>query len=295
MLRKSPAFTAVAILTLAVGIGVNATIFSVVNGILFRGLPVPHPSALVSFGFAYKGYQGFTSSYLDLQDVQQQAGGLVDLFAYEMGTDGLTVGNHTDRIATNYVTGNYFDVLGIKPALGRLIAPGEGEPGGYDPMIVLSYSYWQSRFGANPAIIGKSVRLNGKPMTVVGVAQKGFQGSYRFLHAQAFLPLNAFEGAKYLWTSRRYRSLCVLGRLRPGVPLSRANAAVKVIASRLASEHPKDDPDAKAWLLSARLTGISPTGLEPQDVPQVLLIYALCLTLALLVLLVACFTLANML
>jgi predicted permease len=295
MLRKSPGFTAFAILTLAVGIGVNATVFSIVNGILFRGLSVPHPSGMVSFGFAYKGYQGFTSSYLDLQDVRQQVGGLVDLFAYEMGTDGLTAGNHTDRIITNYVTENYFDVLGIKPALGRLIAPSESKPGGYDPMIVLSYPYWQSRFAADPAIIGKSVRLNGKPMTVVGVAEKGFQGSYRFLHAQAFLPLNAVEGAKYRWTSRRYRSLCVLGRLRPGVPLSRADAAVKVVASRLAREHPEDDPNAKAWLLSARLTGISPTGLEPQDVPQVLLTYALSLTLALLVLLVACFTLANLL
>jgi predicted permease len=295
MLRKSAGFTIIAILMLAVGIGVNATVFSIVNGILFRGLSVPDPSRMVSFGFGYKGYQGFTSSYLDLQDVRQQAGGLVDLFAYQMGTDGLTAGNHTDRIITNYVTGNYFDVLGIEPALGRLIAPGEGQAGGYDPMIVLSYPYWQSRFGANPSIIGKSVRLNGKPMTVVGVAQKGFQGSYRFRHAQAFLPLNAVEGAKDLLTNRRYRSLCVLGRLRPGVSLSRANAAVEVIARRLAREHPKDDPDAKAWLLSARLTGISPTGLEPQDVPQVLLIYALCLTLALLVLLVACFTLANLL
>ena len=295
MLRKSPGFTAVAVLTLALGIGVNATAFSIVNGILFRGLAVPHPSGMVSFGFAYKGYQGFTSSYPDLQDVRQQAGGLVDLCAYAMGTDGLKEGNHTDRIATNYVTGNYFDVLGIKPILGRLIAPGEGKPGGYDPMIVLSYPYWQSRFGANPAIIGKSVRLNGKPMTVVGVAQKGFQGPYRFIHAQAFLPLNAAEGAKYILTTRTYRSLCVLGRLRPGVPLSRADAAVKVVASRLAREHPKDDPDARAWLLSARLTGISPTGLEPHDVPQVLLIYALSLTLALLVLLVACFTLANLL
>jgi predicted permease len=295
MLRKSPGFTAVAVLTLALGIGVNATVFSMVNGILFRGVPVPHPSGLVSFGFGYKGYQALTSSYLDLQDVQQQAGSLVDLFAYEMGMDGLTVGNRTDRIVTNYVTGNYFDVLGVKPALGRLISPSEGKPGSYDPMIVLSYSYWQSRFGANPSIIGKSVRLNGKPMTVVGVAQKGFHGSYVLQHVQAFLPLNTVETAKYLWTSRRYRSLCVLGRLRPGVPLSRANAAVEVIANRLAREHPKDDPDAKAWLVSARLTGISPQGLEPQDVPQVLLVYALCLTLALLVLLVACFTLANLL
>jgi predicted permease len=295
MLRKSPAFTAVAILTLAVGLGVNATAFSIVNGILFRGLAVPRPSGMVSFGFAYKGYQGFTSSYPDLQDVRQQAGGLVDLCAYAMGTDGLTAGNHTDRIATNYVTGNYFDVLGIKPVLGRLIAPGEVKPGSYDAVVVLSYSYWQSRFGANRAIIGTLVRLNGKPMTVVGVAQKGFQGPYRFIHAQAFLPLNAAEGAKYILTTRTYRSLCVLGRLRPGVPLSRADAAVKVVASRLAREHPKDDPDARAWLLSARLTGISPTGLEPHDVPQVLLIYALSLTLALLVLLIACFTLANLL
>jgi predicted permease len=295
MLRKSPGFAVVAILTLAVGIGVNATIFSMVNGMLFRGFAAPHPNGMVSFGFGYRGYQALTSSYLDLQDVRQQAGNLVDLFAYQIATDGLTAGNHTDRITTNYVTGNYFEVIGLKPALGRLISPSEGKPGSYDAVVVLTYSYWQSRFGANPAIIGKSVRLNGKPMTVVGVAQKGFNGLTSLFHAQAFLPLNTNDGAKYLFTNRRYRSLCVLGRLRPGVPLLRANAAVKVVASRLAREHPKDDPDATAWLLPARLTGISPQGLEPHDVPQVLLIYALCLTLALLVLLVACFTLANLL
>jgi predicted permease len=294
MLRKSPGFTAVAVLTLALGIGVNATVFSMANGVLFRGIPVPHPSGLVSFTFSSKGNPVSPTSFLDFQDVRQQASGSVDLFAYEIGMEGLTAGDHTDRIITSYVTGNYFDVLGIKPALGRLILPSEGKPGGYDQVIVLSYSYWQSRFAANPSIIGKSIRLNGKPMTVVGVAQKGFNGPLRDVRVQDFLPLNAVDGAKYLWTNRTYRSLDVLGRLRPGVSLSRASAAVEVTANRLAREHPKDDPDAKAWLLPGRDATLTPTP-TPGYYLDALGGWSLYLALALFVLLIACVNLVNLL
>jgi putative ABC transport system permease protein len=294
VLRKSPGFAAVAILTLAVGIGVNATVFSMANGLLFRGIPVPHPSGLVSFTFSSKGNPVSPTSYLDFEDARQQASSLVDLFAYQMGLDGLTAGGHTDRIVTNYVTGNYFTGLGIKPALGRLILPSEVKPGSYDPVVVLSYSYWQSRFGANPSIIGKSVRLGGKPMTVVGVAQEGFNGPLVDARVRAFLPLNAVAGAKYLWTNRTFRSLDVLGRLRPGDSLPRAKAAVEVIANRLAREHPKDDPDAKAWLLPGRDATFTPTPNRGIYL-DALGAWSGYLALALFVLLIACVNLVNLL
>jgi MacB-like periplasmic core domain len=211
MLRKSPGFTAVAVLTLAVAIGVNATVFGMVNGILFRGLPVPHPSGLVSFGFGYKGYQALTSSYLDLQDVRQQAGRLVDLFAYETGTDGLTVGDHTDRIVTNYVTGNYFDVLGVKPALGRLILPFEGKPGGYDPMIVLSYSKptrrnrlrWQSSTKRSRTSFGRTkTPLGSASASPAHRAVDRRSGGSRGQHVRGGL-----EEANALLLSARFRNL----------------------------------------------------------------------------------------
>ncbi len=295
MLTKNPGFTAVAVLTLALGIGANTAIFSVVNGLVFRNLPVPRPGKLVSFGFMCKGNPGIpATSYADLQDARHQGAKWVDLFAYRMGTDGLTVGDQTDRIATSYVTGNFFSGLGVQPALGRLILPSEGKPGGSDPIIVLSYSFWKSRFGGDPSIVGRSVRLDGKPLTVVGIAQKGFRGAWSLADIQAFVPLNVSEGPSFPWTDRTMRNLFVLGRLRPGVALSRADAAVQVIASRLAHEHPKSDPGATAWLLPERDASLTPFP-KPGEFHRQVASFVFFLALALLVLLLACFNLANML
>src|SRR5574337_1386668 len=144
-LARSPGFTAVAVLTLALGIGANTAIFSVFNALILRGLPVKDSDQLVSLAF----YQAETSappvfSYPDVKDISEQMGRSMDVFAYRFGVDGLSEGGRADRVITNYVSGNYFTVLGLKPLVGRLILPAEGRASRSDPVLVLGYSYWKN-------------------------------------------------------------------------------------------------------------------------------------------------------
>ena len=111
------------------------------------------------------------------------------MFAYQFGLDGISVNGKADRIMTNYVSGNYFSALGIKPALGRFILPSEGDVPGADPVMVIGYSYWQTRFGGDPGIVGRRVSVDGHPVTIVGVAPKDFVGVYPILSVQGYLPM----------------------------------------------------------------------------------------------------------
>ena len=117
------------------------------------------------------------------------------MFAYQVNIGGLSFGGKTDQFFFDYVTGNYFSTLGVQPALGRLFLPSQGEQGGKDPYIVLGYSYWQKRFGGDPAIVGKQVLVDGQDVTVIGVAQKGFDGTQFALEMDGYVPLNMMPGA----------------------------------------------------------------------------------------------------
>jgi putative ABC transport system permease protein len=294
-LRRNPGFTAVAVLTLALGIGANTAIFSVVNPLFLRGLEVQDPGELVSLGFQQEKTSIPVFSYPDLKDIGDQAGNLMQVLAYKFGIDGLSEGGHADRVITNYVTGNYFSVLGIKPALGRLILPSEGLPGHSDSVIVLGYSYWKSRFGGDPDVIGKQVQIGGERVTIVGVAPKGFHGPLKEVDIQAFMPLNMVHlEFGFPLQSRHARGLFALGRLKPGVTLAEAQAALNVIANRLAQQYP--DTDARAGIQvypqpDAALTPMPQPGMYQKE----LAVMALFLTLAALVLLLACFNVANIL
>jgi predicted permease len=297
MLAKNPGFTAVAVLTLALGIGANTAVFSVVNGLIIRGLQVQDPGALVSVGFTYKNDVGLSLvSYPDFEDIQRQANKWVDLFAYRIGVDGMSEGDRADHILTNYVTGDYFTALGIKPALGRLILPSEGKVPGTDPVIVLGYSFWESRFGSDPSILGRPVRIDGYPLTIVGVAQKGFRGALSEADVQAYLPINLtkIEGFEELLTSRNARALFALGRLRPGASLRQARASMNIIATRLSEQYPNTDLGAAIWLLPQREAVLNPLA-KPGEYRQVLTVVGLFLALAILVLLLASFNVANIL
>lgn len=288
-LTRSPAFTAVAILILALGIGINAAIFSVVDALFFRSLPVPNPSALVSLGFLTKGNPGIpTTSYPDLQDIRRQGGQWVDVFAYRMGMTALSTGDSANRVLANYVSGDYFSGLGVKPALGRLILPSEGRVPGSDPVMVLGYSYWKTHFAGDPAVIGRTVHVDGHPVTIVGVAQKGFHGVLGYMNVQAYLPLNLIEGGTTA-ADRSIRNLFVLGRLRPGVKRLQADAGMKVIASRLARTYPLTDPDANIWLLPQKEAMLTPFP-KPGQYQQELAVVSLFLALALLIFVVVCLT-----
>ncbi|HLJ27937.1 MAG TPA: ABC transporter permease [Candidatus Angelobacter sp.] len=293
-LVKTPVFTAAAILTLALGIGANSAIFSVVDAVLFRSLPVPEPDKLVALGLSIKNIPQVVS-YPDLRDMREQADRYVDLFGYRIGTDGLSDGTRADQIITSYVTSTYFTALGVKPALGRMFVPVDNDLQGPDPTVILSYTYWKSHFGGDPSVVGKVVRVNGSPVTIVGVAPEGFRGALTWMNVQAYLPLSMSDIDVKLPLLDRVtgRALFVLGRLRPGASLAQARSVLGVVADRLAQEHPKEDEGAKIFLLSATDAALNPVP-QPGQHERIVSIAGLFLILALLVLTLACLNLGNL-
>ncbi|HLX76561.1 MAG TPA: ABC transporter permease, partial [Terriglobales bacterium] len=221
-MRRTPTFAMVAIVTLALGIGANVAIFSMVDWLLLRPLPVKDPGQITVLRLQQNlDILLATLSIPDYRDIRSQTTAVFDgLAGYELSLDGLSVdGGKADRIVTNFVTGNFFSVLGLKPALGRLILPSEGNAPGADPVIVLSYSYWKDHLGGNPDIIGKKVSFDGHPVTVVGVAPQGFQGAQPLVAIAAYLPLGmvAISQPPGFMENRGERGLSVVGRLRRGV------------------------------------------------------------------------------
>ena len=297
LLVKSPGFTLIAVLTLALGTGVNTTVFSLINGILLRPMPVAHPEQIIVLATRQEGSPGFQSfSYPDYQDIRSQTDAFSDILAYRVSLVALSVEGKGEHCVISRVTGNYFTTLGIQPALGRFILPTEGQTPEADPIFVLGYAYWQKRFGGDKSVIGKQVDIDGHPVTIVGVAPKGFAGMYSFLNMDGYLPLSAVAGSKgstpveETWTHREERSLELRGRLKPGVELKQAEASLQVVALRLAEQHPETNKGMRLSLFPERLARPAP---DPDEtVPKISLAFTV---LAMLVLLVACFNIANIL
>ncbi len=238
--------TAILALTLALGIGANAAIFSLVNAFLLRPLPVAQPEQIAVLAIQQKdapvGSSGF--SYPEFVDFQNQANSFSSTFGLVLGTVELNADNRSDQCAANYVTANFFSSLGISPAAGRFILPGEGEARGSQPVAVLGYSYWQSRFGGDVGAIGKRILIDGRPATIVGVAPPDFHGMFSIFETNVYLPYSALaleRPANLIWSRRDIRPLLVFTRLKPGVSLSRAQASVDVIVARLAEQFPASD------------------------------------------------------
>ena len=297
MLAKSPGFTVVAVLTLALGIGVNTTVFSVVNGMLLRPMPVPNPEQITVLGAQQDGtpdYQAF--SYPDYEDIRKQTDAFSDILAYRVSLVGLSVDGKGDHCVISRVTGNFFSTAGIQPAVGRLILPSEGQTPGADPVFVLGFNYWQKRFGGDKNVVGKQAEMDGHPVTIVGVAPKGFPGMFAFMNMDGYVPLSATAGVggnspvEEMWTHREERSLQLKGRLKPGVDLKQAAASLQVVARRLAEQHPESDKGLRLSVFPERLARPEP---DPDGtIPKVSAAFTV---LAALVLLVACFNIANIL
>ena len=296
MLGKTPGLTAILALTLALGIGVNTAIFSVLNGWLLRPLPVSAPEQIMVLASQQKE-RGSASqfSYLDLVDFRKQAVAFSGLFAYRMGVGGLTFHDRSSLFAYNDVTGNYFSALGVKPLLGRLFLDGEGEQPRDETNVVLGYAFWQRNFGGDPAIVGKQVLVNGKPSTVLGITPPEFHGTFFAFDVDGYLPLSATSmdqkssgGVSGFWTDRRTRTLTVLGRLNPGVTVREAQASLDVVAGRLATQYPETDKGVTVRVVPERLARPAPNVSSFAPV-----IAGLFLALAALVLLLACMNVAN--
>ena len=181
-------------------------------------------------------------SFVDLQDYRQERATFVDLVGYNIEVAGLTVDNMTDRVTMYSVTDNYFALLGVRPAIGRLIQPNEGRARGDAPVIVLTHEYWQARFGGDPSIVGRAVRLNGLPFTVIGVTPAPFDRAHSLLRPSAYVPMwmhdDLANASGSILEGRDRHQLWVLGRLNPGVSLSQARAALEVRAAALARDYP---------------------------------------------------------
>jgi predicted permease len=234
-------------------------------------------------------------SYPDYRDIRQQASAAFsDILAYRVGLDGLSVNGQADRIMIHYVTGNYFTLLGVNPALGRLILPSEGEAPGADPVLVLGYSYWQTRFAGDPNVIGKRVLVDGHPVTIVGVAPQQFRSVQAVIDVQGYLPLGMVlvEGnyPHELLTLRNMRMFSLVGRLRPDVTLHQAQTVLRIAEKRLSESYPT--------LLKGMTLDVQPEplGRIPLGGSQRLVaVSALFLGMAALVLVLACVNLANLL
>jgi macrolide transport system ATP-binding/permease protein len=295
-LRKSPGFTVLVVVTIALGIGANTAIFSLIGGFL-RPLPVKRADQIVILAARTKGDETgfrFRFSFPALQEYRERASCFSDVFAFNTDVGGLSADGKTTEFLYLTVTGNYFTALGLRPAAGRLFLPGEGEKRDEELQIVLGYGYWQNRFGGGQ-VIGKQVRLNGHTARIIGVAPAEFHGTYAGADMQGYLPLTNYSTwptRADVFTSREIRPLTMGARLKPGVAIATAQSAVDVLARRMETEHPATDKGITVRVLPETLARPMPLHFLADVLPT---IRGLALSLAGLVLLLACMNVANIL
>ncbi|MEK6301918.1 MAG: ABC transporter permease [Acidobacteriota bacterium] len=291
MLRKSPGFTLVAVLSLTLGIGANTAIFSLINTTLLRPLPIANPEQLVALNNSEENRRFPTFSYPNYKDFRDRNEVFSGLIAYQLAPISLSHDGINERLWGYEVTGNYFDVLGVNAVMGRLISPDDDAAAGASPVAVVSYKSWKQRFGGEPGIVGRDVIVNGRSYTIIGVAPQGFYGTEIISAPDLWFPVSMQEqletGNKWL-DKRGVENLFVQGRLKPGVGTAQAQAALNDIALQLEREYPVENEDKRVALSAAGLFGNSFRG-------PVLGFAGLLMVVVGLVLLLACTNLANLL
>ena len=250
-LRKAPGFLAVVILTLGLGIGANTAIFSLMDQVLLRPLPVHDPGSLVLLdgpgAFQGRTMNAMTFSYpmyKDFRDRNEVFSGVLARFPLSMT---VVWRGASERANGELVSGNYFEVLGVRPAIGRMLNASDDRIPGAHPVAVLSYGYWQRRFGGDPQLLNQAITVNGHPFTIVGVAARGFTGVQVGQTADVMTPLMMKAQMTPTWDdldNRRSRWLTVMARLAPGVSRIQAEAAMNVIYRQINEQEIKDIPNA---------------------------------------------------
>jgi predicted permease len=299
MLVKAPGFTLIVVLSIALGIAVNTSVFTMINGLLFKPMPVRQPERLVAL-YTTEPNQPYPGafSYLDYIDYRDHNQVFSDLFIHYTTQlslkrpDGLA-----EMVAGELVTGNYFTGLRLDTALGRLFTPDDDRKPGGHPVVVLGHAFWQRRFGGDPSVIGQAVKLNGHDFTIIGVAKQGFSGTRQFgWIPDVYLPLmmyaQAIPGTDDRFLNRRGSgSFNVNGRLKDGVSIEQARAAMSVMAKQLANKYPQTNTNLGV--------GVLPGGSKIQPAITLMgyvpIVSGLMMGLVGLVLLVACANVANLL
>jgi putative ABC transport system permease protein len=301
MLLKSPVLTGVAVLSLALGIGATTAIFSLINVFFVRAVPVSHPERVMFIygtdakrSGAAATWSYFPVSIPNFADLRAQTKSFsaVASFTFLPINLGAESGS-PERVFGQMVDGNFFDLLGVKAEHGRTFLPEEDRTMGTHPVVVLSHTLWRRRFGSDPSWVGRTLSLNGRPFTVIGVAPPGFQGPTAVGGSELWLPmmmreqlLATAENAK----QRRWRQFFIVGRLRPGIDRARAESEVRTIASRLEHEYPADNEGRGFTLLPVAQAGVNPNERGSQMRAGAMLLGA-----TFLVLLIACSNVANLL
>jgi len=293
MLLKSPTVTLVAIVTLALGIGTNTAIFSTLNGIMLRPLPVANADRLVVLDALQEGSGDFSQfSYLDFRDLRAQSTSLSDVVGYDLGFAGLDFSGAIQPTLVTFVSGNYFQTLGLKPEFGSFIHGMETEQPGAPAVVVLGYNYWKKRFNGDAGVVGTQVKLNGHSATIIGVAPKTFRGLYSIVDSQIYLPFGNREflgvTAKDFWTRRDQKSVRIVGVLKPGTKLAQAQSSIDVFSRQLTQQYPETHRGTSFRLYPERLARPEP---DPNN--SLLIVGVLFILLAGMILLLACTNVAN--
>ena len=256
MLRKSPGFTAVVVLTLALGIGANTAIFSIVDAMFLRLWPVRDAAQLVIISTIPRPETGFDlSSYPDYLDIRNEAASLSGVAAYGGRGGFLSVKGRGQGVNIDVVSENYFSLLGVRPALGRFFFVQPEDPAANRQAVVLSYALWQQRYGADTSLPGNSIVVNGKDLTVLGVAPKEFLGLEKGSPTDLWVTpggwVTMIPGAADEFTSRRDRWLELVARLKPNARVNQARVELETLAARLSSSYPVADKDIRLRVVPA--------------------------------------------
>ncbi len=290
-LIKHPVFTILVVVSLALGIGANTAIFSLVNTVLLRPLPVKEPSQLIEvYGSLNNGADFSIQSYLNYKDYRDRNDVFSGLFVYRIVVASLSHSGSNERVWGYLASGNYFEVLGVKPILGRSFMPEEDQTPGSHPVVVLSYTCWQKRFAAEPAIVGRTILLNNHTFTVIGVAPKGFIGTEVAYAPEYWAPVMM---AKVIEPDSRYldqrdsNNLFMIGRMKPSVTPAQVKASLDAITLQLGKEYPAEN--------EGRGITLSPPGLFIPSIRDASITFAgVLMVIVGLVLLLACVNLANL-
>jgi predicted permease len=285
-LRRSPGFALTAILTLALGIGANVVVFGVLNAILLRPINVPGAERL--FEIEQKEAGNLTQSYPDYLDYRARNTSFTDMAIYRIDDASLSTGGSARKCWVYEVSGSYFDMLGIQPALGRFFRPNDERGANSAPYLVLSDAFWRTRFNADPRVLGMTVDVNKHPYTIIGVAPPAFHGTEIFFWPDFWMPIvneQQVEGFDFL-TKRMNHGSYIIGMLKPGFTPQKARDNLNVIAHQLTREHPVDDDGLGASLVKPGLMGDMLGGPARPFLVAIMM-------LALLVLVAACVNLAG--
>src|SRR5262245_14173203 len=298
-LVKNPAFALVAIASIAIGVGANAAMFSVADTLVLRPLTLPRADQIVTVttvvprsGFAPP--QAAALSYPDFTDVRDQAQSFESLVAYRLvvATFATRADDLARRVFGVAVSGNLFDVLGVQPALGTAFGAEQDRVVGRDPVVVLDHDTWAREFASDPGVLGRTIRIGGIEMTVIGVMPRGFSGPDQFVLPAYYIPLAMLPRLQSLppdeLTRRDMRNLAVKGFLKPGISITRASQEVEVIGDRLRSSYPDSNRNQGLAVKTEFAARVSAR-------PQLAVSAAMLITLALVVLFVACANLAGLL